>query len=254
MLRFVLLLIVSMFVPLELGGHATPPAVIQVETPAKTDVYVLASLYRRHDETPSYDLAALRRTVLAVQPDVLIVDCTPTEVRERRVSPGKIEYPGVIFPLADDRRWPMYAAEPDEPLFSEIVEGGAAARQTAAAAQPAVVAALKAYESSMYTVLAQHWQSPAAVHDDVTVAVLEGLNALEARYYGDAQIRWDRHWTDMIVQAVDENSGKRLLAITGVKNRPWIVRALREDPRVNLIDMPAWLRSQAGVAGREIPR
>jgi len=224
-----------------------------VETRAKTDVYVLASLYRRHEEIRSYDLAALRRTVVAIRPDVLIVDCTPTEVRERRGSPGKIEYPGVIFPLADSQRWEMYAAEPDEPLFSEIVERGTAARRTAAATQPDAVAALKAYESGVYAVLAQHWQSPAAVHDDVTVAVLEGLIALEARYYGDAQIRWDRHWTDVILQAVDENPGQRLLAITGVKNRPRIIRALREDPRVNLIDVPAWLQSHAGITGRKLP-
>lgn len=243
MLRLMILLAIAAVLALEPAPHATPAAA-RVETRAKTDVYVLASLYRRHDEIRSYDLAALRRTVLAVQPDVLIVDCTPREVRERTVSPSKIEYPGVIFPLADARRWPMYAAEPDEPLFSEIVERGTSARSTAAATQPAAVAALKAYESGMYAVLAQHWQSPAAVHDDVTIAVVEGLTALEARYYGDAQIRWDRHWTDVILQAVDENPGKRLLAIAGVKNRPRIIRGLREDPRVNLIDMPAWLQSK----------
>jgi hypothetical protein len=69
------------------GVQAAPP----------TQVFVLGSLYSRHKTIESYDLDALRRVVLAIDPDVVVVDCTPTEVREQKVHVSKIEFPQVLF-------------------------------------------------------------------------------------------------------------------------------------------------------------
>lgn len=231
-------------------GHTSADHAAGSHKPAaRTDVYVLSTLYKRHETTPAYDLAALRRIVLAIAPELVVVDCTPNEVKTRKVSPGKIEYPAVIFPLAEAARYPIVPAEPDEPRFTEIVTRVSAVRKDVAATQPALAAALDAYDASTYAVLAQHWQSPAAVHDEVTEAALRGLSALEREFYGradgDAQTEWNRHWTAAILDAVAAHPGKRILAVTGVENRPWIVDALRQDPRVNVVDMPAWLRAHA---------
>lgn len=233
--------------PVSAGEKPAPGE--QHARPARTDVFVLASLYRRHQSTAAYDLPALRRTILAINPDVLVLDCTPGELKEGTVHASKIEYTGVIFPLLHERRWAVYPAEPDEPLFSEIVQGVSEARKRFGSKRPEAAAALDAYVSQTYAALSHHWQSPAAVHDDVTAAVLNGLKALEGQLYGpvDAggQTRWNRHWTDAILRAVAQHPGHRVLAVTGVENRPWIVEALRQDPRVNVIDMEEWLRARA---------
>jgi hypothetical protein len=94
---------------------------------ARTEIFVLGTLYTRHETTPAYDLKTLRRIILDIGPDVLVVDCTPTEVREQKVHPSKVEYPDAIFLLARERAYKVYAAEPDEPLFSEIVRPSSAA-------------------------------------------------------------------------------------------------------------------------------
>ncbi len=218
--------------------------------PTQTDVFVLASLYRRHQSTAAYDLPALRRTILAIRPDVLVLDCTPNELKEGKVHASKIEYTGVIFPLLREGRYAVVPAEPDEPMFSEIVQSVGEERKRFSLQRPETAAALETYVSHAYAALGHHWQSPAAIHDEVTATVLKGVKALEDELYGpanaDGQRRWNRHWTEAILRAVAEHPGKRVLAVTGVENRPFIVEALRQDPRVKMIDMVEWLRAHAG--------
>jgi hypothetical protein len=216
---------------------------------ARTEVFVLGTLYKRHETTPAYDLQALRRIILDIGPDVLVVDCTPTEVRELKVHPSKVEYPGAIFPLAHARGYPMYAAEPDEPLFTELVQSQIDVRESVRKKQPEKARAADEYGKFAYSVLAEHWRSPADVHDETTAVVLEGKQQLEALVFGpvarDGQIRWDQHWTDVILRAAAENPGKRVLALTGIQNRKWIADALQVDGSVEVVDMTRWLRDHA---------
>ena len=102
---------------------------VGLPTSDRSQVFVLGTLYKRHEAVPRYDLAALRRTISAIQPDALVLDVTPRELATRKVWPGKIEYPGVVFPLIDAGRYRVYAAEPDEPMFTEIVQSIVEANQ-----------------------------------------------------------------------------------------------------------------------------
>ena len=139
-----------------------------------TQVFVLGSLYSRHQDIAAYDLGALRRVVLAIDPDVLVVDCTPTEVREQKVHPSKIEYPQVIFPLVQQHGYRVYAAEPDEPLFTQIVQPLAQARSAFAKAKPEQARILDEYDEATWSALALYWQSPADAHDETTGACPRG--------------------------------------------------------------------------------
>jgi len=222
-----------------------PSAFAAAPATAKTDVYVVGTLYRRHDTVPTYDLAAVRRIVLAIKPDVLVVDCTPQEVRDRRVHESKIEYAQVIFPLIQEQSYKVYPAEPDEPLFTEIVQAVAAAHQNFQRSKPEEAAALQSYVKATYAALATHWRSPADVQDTLTGQVLASKVALDGRLVGTTEhnARWNQHWTDAILRAVRENPGKRVLALTGIENRGWILNALAQAPEVELIDLPSWLRA-----------
>jgi hypothetical protein len=232
-----------LIVILALGAVGGPLEAIAVA--AKTDVYVVGTLYRRHETVATYDLETVRRIILAVKPDVLVVDCTPAEVRERRVHASKIEYAQVIFPLMQEGAYKVYPAEPDEPLFTEIVQSGSAARATFEKTRPQDAAALQDYVKATYAALATHWRTPADVQDTLTGQVLTAKVAFEGRTVGTAanSERWNQHWTDAIRRAVAENPGKRVLALTGIENRAWIVNALSRAPEVELVDVPAWLRA-----------
>jgi hypothetical protein len=220
------------------NAHAAPP----------TQVFVLGSLYSRHNAIESYDLDALRRVVLAVDPDVVVVDCTPTEIREQKVHVSKIEYPQVIFPLVQQHGYRVYAGEPDEPLFTQIVQPLARERSAFAKARPEQARALDDYEEATWSALELHWRSPADAHDETTALALAARKALDTRVYGESQAqanaRWIEHWVRIVRQAVAENPGKKVLAVPGIDNRMEIERALRGDSNLTLVDMAQWLRGR----------
>jgi hypothetical protein len=252
--RLLLLLVACDTADSALRSAPAPTAPAPAASAGRTEVFVLGTLYKRHQSVPAYDLPTLRRIVLAIKPDVLVLDCTPREVEEQAVSPGKIEYPGVIFPLIRDGAYRVYAAEPREPMFSEIVRAVVQVHEAFRKTRPEAAAAFDQFQTGTYAALMQHWQSPAEVNDDVTGDVLSAKKALEGHLVGPAEAdgwtRWNRHWTDTIMDAVAHHAGRRILAVTGIENRPWIVAALRKEPRVTVIDMPGWLRSHASEMAR----
>jgi hypothetical protein len=215
---------------------------------ASTQVFVLGSLYSRHQSIPAYDLDALRRVILAIAPDVVVVDCTPTEVRELKVHPSKVEYPQVIFPLVREHGYRVYAAEPDEPLFTQIVQPLAQARSAFAHEKPERARVLNAYDEATWSALRLYWQSPADAHDETTALALAGRKALDARVHGELQAqanaRWIEHWVRIVRQAAAENPGKRILAVAGIDNREEIARELRRDRALDVVDMAQWLRGR----------
>lgn len=215
---------------------------------APTQVFVLGTLYSRHQSIAAYDLGALRRIVLAIDPDVVVVDCTPTEVREQKVHPSKVEYPQVIFPLVQQHGYRVYAAEPDEPLFTQIVAPLARARSEFAQAKPEQARILGAYDEATWSGLTLYWQSPADAHDETTALALAGRKALDNRVHGELQTqantRWIEHWVQVVRQAAVENPGKKILAVAGIDNREEIERELRHDPALGVVDMAQWLRGR----------
>jgi hypothetical protein len=229
--------------PLLLAAFAS-----SVQAASSTQIFVLGSLYSRHRTIEAYDLGALRRVVLAIDPDVVVVDCTPTEVREQKVHASKVEYPQVIFPLVQQQGYRVYAAEPDEPLFTQIVQPLAQERSAFAKAKPEQARLLDDYEETTWAALELYWQSPADAHDETTARALAGRKALDTRVYGELQApgntRWIEHWVRIMRQAAAENPGKKILAVAGIDNRAEIERELRGDPGLVVVDMAQWLRGR----------
>jgi hypothetical protein len=233
-----------------LFGCATPRA-------APAQVYVVGTLYKRHQDVPGYGLGQLRQVLTAIDPDVFVLDVTPTELRERKVWPGKIEYPGAIFPLLKPDRHRLYAGEPDEPLFTEIVSAVAGAHKEFAAAHPESAAALEQLTAATYTGLLHHWRSPAEVNDEVTQELLAGKKALERRLVGPVFARdgerWHEHVAGVIHRAVAENAGRRIVVLVGIENRDAVNRRLRGSPGITLVDMERWLREHVRAGSAAAP-
>ncbi len=230
---------------LAIGGLA-------LSTPAsaaarRAQVYVLGTLYSRHERVPVFDFTKLRRIIEAVGPDVLVLDVSPAELKARKVHPSKAEYPAVVFPLLEQRAFKTYAAEPDEPMFSEIVQAITAVRKQLQAADPATMAALKAHDDASYAALALRWRSAADVQDGVTRTVLEAKLALNDALIGpieaDGDRRWNAHMADVVHGAAMAAPGKRVLALTGIENRGPVVDLLAPRPGLALVDMERWLRN-----------
>lgn len=215
----------------------------------RTQLFIVGTLYKRHERIAAYDLAALRRTIQAIKPDALVLDITPDELRTRTVHASKIEYPGVIFPLLDDGRLPAFAAEPSEPMFTEIVQATIAAGKDFEQQRPAESATMKQFTESLYAGLAAFWKSPADVNSAATDRLFAGKRALQARLMGpvdtDGWNRWNQHTADVAMVAARRHRGKRVLVLVGIENRYWLLEHLRDAPGIDLVDIEAWLRKQA---------
>ena len=207
---------------------------------AQTPVHVVGTLYSRHKTTPAYDVAALRRLIVELKPEVLVLDVTPTELAEQKVHPSKVEYPGAVFPLIREGRYRVYAAEPAEPMFSEIVGATSRAHKALTEQRPDDRAALDALDTATYAALKRHWRSPAEVNDALTGRLLAAKKMLEAAFIGPVDARgwsrWNEHTASVVRRAAAENPGKRILVLTGIENRPFVLEALAGDRQLQLVD------------------
>lgn len=225
-----------------LSGIAAEPA---ASSETKPEVFVIGTLYRQHEQVPAYSTDVLRRMILAMKPDVLVLDVTPEELAARKVHASKIEYPEAIFPLADTGDYALYAAEPAKPLFDEITQGIGKAMKELSAHRPDVGQALDAQSDATYAALKLHWTSPAKAHDAVTATATSSKIRLRGALVGavmdDADVRWNQHTADVAMRAAQEHPGKRILVLTGIENRPFVTANIVRAGGVNLIDMEAWL-------------
>jgi hypothetical protein len=219
---------------------------------AATPVYVVGTLYKRHEQAPRYALADLARVIRAIRPQVLVLDVTPTELEKKQVFPGKIEYPGVIFPLLADTNLIAYASEPGEPMFGEIVQATIRAFDDFRTTRPALSEALEGHDKATYAVLMQSWQSPADAHGGLAETAIAAHAALQDALVGplaaDGRRRWNEHIADVAARAAREHAGQRVLVLTGIENRGPVVGLLRAKPGVELVEMEPWLRRHAAPA------
>lgn len=230
-------------------GANMPPPTPPAPPSDRTQLFIVGTLYKRHESIPAYDLAALRRTIEAIAPDAVVLDVTPDELRTRKVHASKIEYPGVIFPLLDSARYAAFPAEPPEPMFSEIVQQTIAEHRSFEEKRAPDAAAMKQFTEAMFTALAATWQSPADVNSAATDRVFAGKRALQARLMGPAETdgwnRWNQHTADVALRAAREHRGKRVLVLVGIENRYWLNEHLRGAPGIELVDVEAWLRTRS---------
>jgi hypothetical protein len=210
------------------------------------EVFVVATLYHRHAVVPAYGHDSLRAVIERIEPDVVVLDVSPRELREESVHPSKAEYPRVVFPLVRAHRYRAYAGEPDEPRFGEIVGRLARRLEAFRAEQPAAARADEAYERATYAALAQLWRTPADVNGATTDRLLLARRAYQDRLAGpevaDAWHEWNDHAVEMVRIAIRKNRDQRVLVLVGVENAASIRAALRASSEVHLVDVEAWLR------------
>lgn len=230
------------------GTLLAPPRAHSQQSGAPSDVYVLATLYRRHAQTPAYGHDTLRALIERVRPDVVVLDVSPRELREQTVHPSKAEYPQVIFPLVRTRGYRAYPAEPDEPEFTEIVSRLSRSLETFRTRRPDAASVDTQDDEATYAALARLWKTPADVNGALTDRLLSTRRHVQDLIAGpevaDAWRRWNEHSLSVIRRAVQENPGKRVLVLIGVENAAMLRPALAGDASITLVDVEAWLSAR----------
>ncbi len=226
-------------------GVSAAPAAAQDPSPA--EVFVVSTLYRRHAEVPAYGHDSLRAIIERIRPTAVVLDVSPRELRDQAVHPSKAEYPQVIFPYVRQHRLRAYAGEPDEPVFSEVVQQLGRRLSAFRTEDPAAAQADAEHERATWAALARAWQSPADVNGALTDQLLAARRAYQDRVAGPgvagAWGTWNDHAVAMVRRAAVENPGGRVLVLIGVENAALIRPALGQYPELALVDVERWLRT-----------
>jgi len=212
-------------------------------------VAVLATLHQLHATTPAYSFEALGQTIERLRPDVLCVELQPDDLQHRPAEATKQEYPRVVYPLIDRHHYRVYAMEPAEPAYSDILKPYIEAGHDFSVREPEQAEAFSRYSDGAYTGLQTYWTSPARVNDAVTDSVLRAKHELQQAMVGDGERtgweRWNRQFLGVILQAAKENPGKRIVVIVGAEHGYWLRGHLAQASGVQLLDTAELLRAPA---------
>jgi hypothetical protein len=211
---------------------------------ADDSVLVVGALHDLHDREPAFGYDRLRAAILAFAPDILVLEVRPDELAERKPTPGRPEYPTVIWPLIVQMRVEAVAIEPGGETFKKITGQAGAAFDKLKKQNPEGAAALSRFDTATEEVLLNYWRNAAQVQDETTVSLASGLLAAQFALAGQdfvaAQSRWDGHMSDKVLQTVRANPGKRIMVIGSYKNREMLNRAVREVAPTRVIVASEW--------------
>jgi hypothetical protein len=207
----------------------------------ETQLFILATATRLHPELPYYGFEELRETILALRPDVLVLEVRPDELEERKETPGRPEYPAVAFPLLEEKRYGSYPMEPGEPEFGRMVSSFGGIIESFRENQPEAAAALDAYKAAFVSALRACWRSPADLNSPLTDRLVKAKHELEGAIVGPARAESWAIWNDFMVDAVRNavagNPGKRIVALVGYDNAYWMRWRLKDFPDARVVDM-----------------
>lgn len=207
-------------------------------------VLIVGALHQLHDREPAFGYDRLRASILAFKPDILVLEVRPDELAERKATPGRPEYPAMVWPLLTEMRVDAVAMEPGGEMFKELAGEAGAAFAALSQRDPEGAAALSRLEKAMDDVLLAYWQSPAQVQDEQTAAIAAGVQAAQFALAGPsfaaAQARWDSHMAGQVVRTVRSHPGKRVMVIASYKNRALLERLVRKAVAGRVVDAAPW--------------
>ena len=209
------------------------------------DVIVLSTLHQLHAQTEGYSFENLSAVIERLNPDVLAVELTATDLESRRDQPNKQEYQKSVFPLLDRHDYKLVPLEPPQPLYDELVGLFRKAGKDLNDQNPAGAESFSIYMSSLFEFLAERWVSPAAVNSHETDILFASKHRFQSALFGPDEAKaweeWNQHFLRQILKAAKENPDKRILVLVGAEHAYWL-RAQLKRSGASLLDTESILR------------
>lgn len=229
------------------------PALAEAK-PAADSVLVIGALHELHVSEPAFGYDRLRAAIIAFAPDVLVLEVRPDELAERKQTPGRPEYPAVIWPLLAEMHVETAAMEPGGETFKDITGKAGAAFDAMDQQNPEGAAALARFESAGEEILLRYWQTAAQIQDQTTASVASGMQAAQFAVVGpgfvSAQTRWDNFMSDRVRQILRDHPAKRILVLGSYKNRELLEQTVREAAPQRIIVASDWFEAVPASASR----
>jgi hypothetical protein len=240
---------ISSFPALALATALLPALPAQTETPAPPAdaVLVLGALYGLHVREESFGYDRLRDALEAFRPDVVIIEVRPDELAGRTGTPGRPEYPEVIWPWLRNAGAEPVAMEPGGLRFEALTGEASAAFAALARNDPKGATALASFDDAIEAALLEYWRHPAQTQDETTARMVDSHSALRAAIVGPAfakvQAAWDDEMAQVVIRTVGTRPGKRVLVIGSYRNRVQLENAVRKAAPARMIPAAEWLVS-----------
>lgn len=218
---------------------------LQAATAPPDGVFVLAAIQRLHASEPSFSFGDLRQVIEIVRPQVLVLEVRPDELADRKETPGRPEYPAVVWPYLATHPTVTVAMEPGGEMFAAMVGTAGRLFDRFAKEKPEAEAYMDSLGRSLSTALQAHWRHPADAHDRVTADLVRAAGLAQANLGGAAfatgQAEWDGYMASRTREAIAAHPGQRILVLVSYRNVDAFRVALQGEPRV--VDMELWLRT-----------
>lgn len=210
-------------------------------------VYIVGALHRLHATETDFDFAVLRRVIETIDADVMLLEVRPDELDERKDTPGRPEYPQVVWPLLRHTTVRAEAMEPGGPQFTEMVTAASTAMNEFRQRDSSKAAFWSTYQQSFTAVLQAYWRGPADAHDQVTADLSRSFSltqsALVGSGYDRIQDRWNDYMIQRAVEVVRAHPRERVLVLASYRNRYHFDAALRAEAPGRVVAMDEWLRA-----------
>ncbi len=217
------------------------------------DVFVIGSLHELHASEPAFPYETLRQLLLRIEPEVLVLEVRPDELEQRSTTPGRPEYPAVLWPLLKGTHIVAIAMEPGGDDFRRISSAARASVERATAQDPASAKSLDSLDRSLEVALQAHWVDAADSQDAVTAALARAVALVREQKLGEAyvaaQSEWDGFMAARAVEAVVNNPRKRIVVLGSYRNRALLTDAIRRVAPERLVDVATYMTKAQSAGG-----
>ncbi|WP_417456554.1 hypothetical protein [Kordiimonas sp.] len=212
-------------------------------------IYVVGALHSLHEREDSFTYEKLREIIERLNPDIMVLEVRPDELAELKDTPGRPEYPAVIWPMLKSDGPAAVAMEPGEEDFARMAGQASAAFKAFAEENPAGFDFLKRYRTAFEMALVSYWESPAQSHDGNTRDLVEGYKRVQFSFFHESgaenQAEWDGYMANIALEVALANPEKRILVLGSFRNRHVLEDALKNGVPARVVDTAAWLESIA---------
>ncbi len=215
-------------------------------SPGSSEVVVLCALHQMHEQAPFYTYADLSAAIERLHPDVLAVELTPADLKDKVEQKNKREYQNSVYPLLRRHNWATIALEPEGPRRTELIGLLRGAEQDLQKTSPQKDEAFDTYNDTLFKYLLSEWRSGADVNASWTDRLFAVKHSFQHRLYGPQEEQgwegWNQYFHEQIVTAAQQNPGKRIVVIVGVEHGYWLREHLRKQDGVKLLETEELLR------------
>lgn len=215
-------------------------------TPPPSEVVVLCTLHQMHEQTVFYSYADLSAAIEKLRPDVLALELSESDLKDRVEQKTKREYQNSVYPLLRRHPWITVAMEPADPRRSELIGLLRQSEESLQKSSPQKDEAFDTYTDTVFKYLLSEWHSAADVNSSWTDRVLAVKHQFQDAVYGPKEAEgwegWNQNFLQQILGAAGQNPGKRIVVIVGVEHGYWLREHLRGQARVELGDTESLLR------------